>query len=256
MFLWENKLMIPLRAVVAFIRYKMFDNSDYSKLPDSGFISRYQKTEDKRIPFVSHWTALPSADVRAGIENSNRRFFLKPVTLDYFQNMPEDERARREIEKLRDYFDTRLKKSFREAENKTRIPLLADEPGPDVLTLEFALLCAKPAFRIKNIILRSLSWMSTVVGLVLETLLWRQDDMGYAAMGIRVFYEGELVGEIADFEYGLESVTGLMLFDIKSARAYAYQQASIDRWSESLATLCSTTPDVPVKRTLFTWKPY
>lgn len=256
MFQWGNRLMVPLRAAAMFIKRRMFDTSDYSKLPDTGFISCYRKTEDKGIPFVSHWGELPKAEVKESGEVVGRRYFLKPVTLDYFQDMPEDEEARLEVEQLRDYFENSLKEAFREMEQKTATTLLAEEPAPDVLTLEIALLCAHPAARIKNIILRAFSWLSTYLGPLTEIILCRPKDMGWAAMGVRFSEAGKTVCEIADFEYGLESVTGLMFFDMKSAQAYAYQRASIARWSKSLAAICSTKVKVPARRTIFTWKPY
>lgn len=250
-------LMLLLKAVGNVIGCKIFSMADFSRLPDTGFICMYHPNDDARIPFVSYWDVMSTEEVDAGLADGTRAVYLKPVSLEYFRQLPTAPPARRQLEALCDYFDQSMTAAFRAAEQATHTSVLAAAPVRGVLTLEFALLDAKPARRFKNIMLRSARWSIPVLGMLVGLALTRKADLGYVAMGVRIVDdEGNLVGEIADFEYGLESVVGKLFFDSKSAGVFAYQRATIDRWAHSLARLCTTPCSVNIKRTSVTWLPF
>ena len=119
--------------------------------------------------------------------------------------------------------------------------------------MEIALLSASPT-RIMN------NAAATAAGVVVRGgsfLVSRAKDKGTLSMGIR-FYDpsGKLVAETADFEYGMQSIPGMILVDSKDFRPYVYHQRIIDEWVKEISTIFITVHEHRIKRPWYSLNPF
>lgn len=230
--------------------------TDYEKLPKTGFISRYEKNTDERVPFVSYWDKISVGDWDSYV-NRPRVIYLAPVTLEYFDNPPTDAEELERLEDLRDYFDTRLNEELAKRAEKDPKLIFTRTPIPGVVKVEVAILSARSVNRKMlaledgaNFLINGASWL-------IRKCTGAEDETGHIAMGARLFdADGTLLCEVADFEYGTPSLTGDLLLDTKDFRPYAYQRQTIDHWADEFATLATTPYEKKVHRPTFTLNPF
>lgn len=228
--------------------------SDFSKIPDSGFITHLQRNDHKRMPFDSYWDISDNAqwDRRvAGLKS--QEVYIAPVTLRYFVGMPAEAEQQAEIRKLRDYFDERLAAELAKLDAANPHFHLVPSPTPNSYRVEIALLSAQQENKLDNL-------MSDLTGMLVSgagLLTSRKADRGYISMGAKYYSpEGKLVAEVADFEYGQSSLTGMLLVDTKDFRTFAYQRQTIDQWVHELAKLLITPHEQKVSKPRFTLNPF
>lgn len=229
--------------------------SHYAKIPRNGFITHFRKSDHKRAPFDSYWDISDNKDWDERVSsqgNKSQAIYIAPVTLDYFQNMPQDAKHRAQIEALRNYFNSRLTKVMQELDAKDPAFHLLDHPTPDAYRVEIAILSAKPGSALKNF-LNDASDLIIPGGSIATKWL---ADKGYISMGARYYApNGKLVAEVGDFEYGQTSLIGMALVDLKDFISYAYQRQTIDQWVDEFAQLFTTAHEQKVRKPWFTLLP-
>lgn len=230
--------------------------TDFDRIPRTDFIHNYEEPEEDRFDFCSFWDITTDEGWDDRVEHS-QKLYLAGVTLDYFQNMPADPRERAKIEELRTYFEQRLRRKFTELAAQDNTFELVDKPGPGVYTTEYALLCAAPARIVKNAAMQVPGYVVKCGGIAAHLLFGSKEDTGYIAFAARLKDDkGVVIAEAADFEYGTESLTGMVLVDTKNFRPYAYQRQSIDHWVDEFGKLFTTRHEVKVKRPQFFLNPF
>ncbi len=170
-----------------------------------------------------------------------------------FSQIPRAQRAESEVIKLRDYFQQKLTAELKRQDASANTFHLVNKPTADSYTVEIALLSASPT-RIMN------NAAAAAAGVVIRGgsfLVSRAKDKGTLSMGIR-FYDpsGKLVAETADFEYGKESIPGMILVDSKDFRPYVYHQRIIDEWVKEISTIFITVHEHRIKRPWFSFNPF
>lgn len=230
--------------------------TDYGRLPKTGFISRYEKNTDERIPFVSYWDKISVEDWDSYV-NRPRVIYLAPVTLEYFDNPPTDPEEMQRLEELRDYFDTRLNEELTKRAEKDSKLNFTRTPLPGVVKVEVAILSARSVNRKMLALEDGANFLINGAGWLIRKCTGAEDETGHIAMGARLFdADGTLLCEVADFEYGTPSLTGELLLDTKDFRPYAYQRRTIDHWADEFATLAATPYEKKVHRPTFTLNPF
>ena len=229
--------------------------SDFKRIPRNGFLTHYEKSDHKRMPFDSYWDVSDNQDWDervTGKSNKSQAIYVAPVTLQYFENMPADARELAEIQKLKEYFDARLNATLTKLDAENANFHLVKTPTPDAYKVEIAILSAKHENKMDNI-------ASVAAGLIVKgggLLVGSSEDKGYISMGARYYApNGKLVAEVGDFEYGQRSLTGMVLVDSKDFRTFAYQRQTIDQWVEEFAKLFTTRHEEKVKKPWFTLNP-
>lgn len=233
-------------------------HADFDRIPRTDYIQHYQKCDNPHIPFVSYWSAMSNDEWDRMVEEKGRlQIYMPPVSLNWFEGMPRSARGQRHIEELREYFDSSIRNLIRELDAKNESFTLVDTPGPGVYTLDFAILCARPAKVLKNAELMAVEYLLSYEGIIADLLLSKKDDMGYIAMGSR-FYDdkGNLLAEMADFEYGVEALPGYVVLDTKELRPYAYQHQTIDHWVKEFTEIYTTEHTTPIKRPTIYFSPF
>lgn len=231
-------------------------STDYSRLPRTGFISRYQKNADERVPFVSYWDNF-SVEYWDAYVGQRRVIYLAPVTMQFMDKMPSDPKAYEHLQELRDYFDSRLDEAFARKMKEDPNLQIVRKPMPGIPRIEVAILSAQPV-NLKENVIEDLADLVMYGGGLLVSLLYNdKDDKGHIAMGARFFdANGRLRGEVADFEYGLVAMESLLIIDVKDFRPYAYQRQTIDHWADEFATLITTPYAKKVHRPRFSLNPF
>lgn len=230
--------------------------TDYNRIPRTDFIQHYQKVDDPRCPFVSGWDCQTSEEWDRAIAGK-RTLYVKPVTLTYFHGKVQTEDDARHIEALRDYFDrclhTELEKAAKNDPNLT----VAYTPTAGAWTMEVAILSARSVNVAKNAVVTGLG-QAVGAGKVWDMLLNKEEESkGYVSMGCRLTNpSGKITTEVADFEYGMGSLTGVLLVDTKDFRPYAYQRATVAAWAEHFAKLVTTPAETGVSRRQFSLNPF
>lgn len=248
-------LTLALPALLALL-FSSCVTTDYGRLPQTGFISHYEKNTDDRVPFVSYWDKISVQDWDNYV-NRPRVIYLAPVTLEYFDNPPTDPAETERLEDLRDYFDSRLEAELTKRAEKDPKLMFVRTPLPGAVRVEVAILSARPVNRAMLAAEDSANFLINGAGWFIRKCTGADDETGHIAMGARLFdADGTLLCEVADFEYGTPSVTGELLFDTKDFRPYAYQRQTIDHWADEFATLAATPYEKKVHRPTFTLNPF
>lgn len=229
--------------------------SHFNKLPHTGFITHYQQTDHKRMPFDSYWDISDNKDWDeriAGQNNKSQAIYLAPVTLDFFQDMPTDPQKRQQIFALRDYFNKRLLTVMQDLDAKNPNFHLVSAPDSHAYRVEIAILSAKHGSALRNIACDAAGFIVRGSGIIAGEFT----DKGYISMGARYYApSGKLVAEVADFEYGQTSLIGMALVDLKDFIDFAYQRRTIDQWVDEFATLFTTPHEHSVHAPWFTLNP-
>lgn len=253
---WYRLFSCGLSALFAATLLVSCSTSDYSRIPKSPFLAHYQPCTVERVPFCSYWDNLTDEEWNKGIQRT-RKVYLKPVTLEHLQRDGRTMENAEEMEQLRQYFDTRLREEYAKAAKANPGLIVVQHPDPQAAVLEVAILSAHPVRVDKN---------ATILignkllggGMVWKWLFSNRDEqLGHISMGARLLSpNGKLLAEMADFEYGMESLTGLVALDTKNFRPFAYQRRTIDTWAEQLAELTVTSTVQNVEDPLFSLNPF
>lgn len=230
--------------------------SDFSKIPRNGYISHLQKAGHERMPFDSYWDISDNADWDdrvSGKKQKTQELYIAPVSLQYFSNMPADPAEQADIQELKEYFDARLQAVLTKLDAQYPHFRLVNAPTRNAYRIEIAILSAKPENKLSNLLSDLASMVVSGAGLITS----RKADKGYISMGAKYYSPaGKLVAEVADFEYGQTSLTGLVLVDTKDFRTFAYQRQTIDQWVEEFAKLFVSPHEQKVGKPWFTLNPF
>ncbi len=249
-------LLFCLLTLLAPVSLSSCSQQTYNNIPRNGYITHFSPSDHKRMPFDSYWDISDNKDwderVR-GEHGKSQPIYIKPITLAHFQNMPSDPAERRALEELRDYFERKLRARMAELDAQKGSFHLMKSPGKNTYEVEIAILSAQPTRLLNNLV-------SDAAGFVVQgggLLLSRARDKGSISMGARFYApNGKLVAEIADFEYGQESLIGMVLVDTKDFRHYAYQRQTIDQWVEEFTKIFSTIHEEKIRKPWFTLNPF
>ncbi len=227
----------------------------YELIPRTGFITHYQKSDHARMPFESYWDISDNKDWNKRVEGTHGKsqsIYFKPVTLSYFADMPEKADERKAVQGLRDYFQQKLTGEMQKLDAEHNTFHLTTAPGPQTYTVEVALLAAHPTKVANNI-------AATAAGALVKGggfLFSDKDSTGSVSMGARFYApNGKLVAEIADYEYGQKSVTGMILVDAKDFEKYGYQRQTIDQWIDEFKQIFTTIHEHKIRKPWFTLNP-
>ena len=228
----------------------------FQHIPRNGFITHFEESDGTRMPFASYWDISDNTDWNERVEGRNNKsqpVFIKPITLKYFEANPSLNANSPEVLRLRDYFQDTLMAELKRQDVSANTFHLVDAPTADSYTVEIALLSATPT-RIANNVAASAAGVAVTGG---SFLVSRAKDKGTMSMGIR-FYDpkGKLVAETADFEYGLQSIPGMVLVDTKDFRPYAYHRRIIDEWVQEISTIFTTVHEHKIKRPWYSLNPF
>lgn len=255
----KQKSLLPLFSLLLSCCLLMLCScsySDFKRIPETGYLQHKKENTHSHMPFVSYWDNLNTAewDKRTRpVARRSHKIHLKPMTLQYFDKWPKDKDDQLEIEELRGYFDATLRRRLSLYTHSYPALQIVDKPGRGVWTLDFALLAAKPARVLKNMVMEVPGFLVTGGSAAAKIVFGRKEDSGYISFGMRVFDDkGKLVAEIADFQYGM-SVVG---FDSKSFRSYAFQRRSIERWVEGICRLLVSASDRKIYKQMFSVNPF
>lgn len=257
-----NKRSLLLFAVLAAMVSVLFSScasTDFNRIPRTSFIQHYEKVDDPRSPFICAWDCQTDAEWDASV-NGTRKLYISPVTLQYFQGATKTPAEVKHVEELRTYFDTRLREEMAKAAKKHPGLVIVNTPAPGAWKLEVALLSAKSVAVGKNALVTGAAQAVGIggSGLIFDRMVnSREDSKGSVSMAARVTNgNGKRVTEVADFEYGMGSLTGMVLVDTKDFRPYAYQRQTIDHWAKEFAELFITTAATSVSRPYFSLNPF
>lgn len=257
--LYNGAMLRVLRSALLSAPLLLFAScasTDYGRLPETGFISHYRKNVDDRIPFVSYWDKMTAQDWDVYVSQP-RVIYLAPVTLEYMDRNATDATEMEHLLDLRDYFDAQLDAAVRRKADADPNLTVVRTPVPGAARVEVAILSVQPVDRKMLLAEDSANLLVNGVGLLIRKCWGSEDDMGHIAMGARFFNSaGELEAEVADFEYGMTSVSGALAFDTKDFRPFAYQKQTIDHWAEEFATLATTPYEKKVHRPRFSFSPF
>ena len=231
--------------------------TDFDRIPRSGFITHFEETDHARMPFDSYWDISDNEDWDErvlGKKNKSNPIYVAPVTLKYFAGMPTNPRARAEIEGLASYFNARLRKVLGKLDASDNNFHLVHEPQPDAYTVQIAILSAKPARTVENLAGDAAGVFVRGGGLITAA---DREAKGSISMGARYYAPGgELVAEVADFQYGQTSLVGMVILDFKDFSRFGYQRRTIDEWVDAFAKLFTTIHATQVKKKLFSLNPF
>lgn len=225
-------------------------------IPRNGFITHFEESDGSRMPFASYWDISDNEDWNErvqGLKNKSQPVYVKPISLQYFSAGDTLHANSPEVIKLRNYFQNTLMAELMRQDASANNFHLVNAPTPDSYTVEIALLSASPTRIINNA-------AASAAGVVVRGgsfLVSRAKDKGTLSMGIR-FYDpsGQLVAETADFEYGLQSIPGMILVDTKDFRPYEYHKRIIDEWVKEISTIFTTVHEHRIKRPWYSLNPF
>lgn len=160
--------------------------TDYGRLPKTGFISRYEKNTDERVPFVSYWDKISVKDWDSYV-NRPRTIYLAPVTLEYFDNPPSDAEELERLEELRDYFDTRLNEELAKRAEKDPKLIFSRAPIPGAVKVEVAILSARSVNRKMMALEDGANFLVNGASWLIRKCTGAEDETGHIAMGARLF---------------------------------------------------------------------
>lgn len=257
--LFMNKrcyLFVLVMSAMVSLLFSSCASTDFNRIPRTSFIQHYEEINHPRSPFISAWDCQTDAEWNASV-NNKRHLYISPVTLQHFQTASQTAADRKQIEELRAYFDTRLREEMAKAVKKHPNLILVDKPTAGAWQLDVALLSARPVSVAKNALVTGAA-QAVGGGFIWDRVLsTKEESKGYVSMAARVTNgQGKRVTEVADFEYGMGSLTGMVLADTKDFRPFAYQRRSIDHWAEEFAELFTTTASTSVSRPYFSINPF
>lgn len=254
----KHQFSVLLLAVTVAVTglFSSCSSTDYNRIPRTDFIQHYQKVDHERCPFVSGWDCQTNEEWNRAIAGK-RTLYVKPVTLSYFHGKVQTADDARSIEALRAYFDQCLRTEMDKAAKKDPNLKVVYKPTPGAWTLEVAILSARSVNVAKNAVVTGLG-QAVGAGMVWDMLINKEEESkGYISMGGRLTNpSGKRTTEVADFEYGMGSLTGALLVDTKDFRPYAYQRDSVKAWAEQFAKLVTTPAETGVSRRQFTLNPF
>lgn len=247
-------LLISLLMVTGLISCQQ--NAPFHQIPRNGFITHFEESDGKRMPFASYWDVSDNADWNERVQGQNNKsqaVYIKPITLQYFKPGPTLNANSPEVIRLRDYFQDTLMAELKRQDASTNSFHLVTAPTPESYTVEIALLSATPTRILNNVASSAAGFVVRGSGL----LVGQSADKGSLSMGIR-FYDpkGKLVAETADFEYGKRSLPGMVLADSKDFRPYAYHRRIIDEWVKEISTVFTTVHEHSIKRPWYSLNPF
>ncbi len=246
----------PCLALLAALLFASCTQSNFDRIPRNGYITHFQPSDGSRMAFDSYWDISDNKDWDErvkGEKNKSQAIYIRPITLAYFDDMPDSPYQRRQIEALKDYFEETLFKALRSLDGQDNSFHLVSQPGANAYTVDIALLSAEPTQVGKNVLSAAAGYFVKGSGLLLS----QKQDEGSISMGAR-FYSphGRLVAEVADFEYGQKSVVGMALLDAKEFQQYAYHRQSIDQWVKQFVQIFTTVHEQKIRKPWFTLKPW
>lgn len=237
-------------------------SSDYSRIPDNGYLAHLQKNQyPDTVPMDSYWDAVDDQEWNERVKGANgksQKVLLRPVRIDYFSPALTNDEDRAAVKELGEYLETSLSNELRRLSERDDNTLqLVDKPGPDVYELEVALLTAQGANRGKNAIMQVPGFFISLGSFITGRIFGEKEDTGYVSIGGKVYDgNGRQIAEIADFQYGMRSLVGRVAVDTKDFRVFAYQRETIDVWSEQIGKLMTYRREDAVKRRRFSLNPF
>ena len=206
---------------------------NFDNIPRNGYITHFEKNPANPPALASLWqakgTSVPSSD--------SRPVYIKPVSLEHYQESAGAPRNSRSLAALRQYFDARLRARLAALDATDDGFHLVNAPGTGVYTVEVAILSSQPT-KVKNNILSTAA--DRVVGSLAGSLMRDDEDTGSIAMGAQFRDpQGRLLAEAADFEAGEREESPEILSGIRLAdfQRYGYQRQAINGWTEQIARL-------------------
>lgn len=250
-----SRLFSLLCSALAALLLAACAQSNFKRIPRTGFISHYVESDHKRVPFDSYWDISDNVDWDervTGRKHKSLAVYIAPVRLDYFKNMPKDPAEQEQIHKLKEYFDTRLREKLSDLDALNASFHLTPHPSHDAYRIEIAILSAKPENKMAN-------FLSDIAGFIMRgggLLTSRKAYKGYISMGARYYAPGgKLVAEVGDFEYGQTSLPGMAIIDLKDFITFGYQRQTIDQWVDEFAKLFTTIHEKRVSKPWFSLNP-
>lgn len=229
----KTPLLLSAVALLSAVGLPSCSSPNFDNIPRNGYITHFQKNTGRAPAFASFWQAEGTPVTGA----TSRPVYIKPVSLEHYQESAGAARNSRSLANLRQYFDTRLRTRLAALDAGDSGFHLVSAPGPGVYTVEVAILSSQPT-RVKNNLLSTAA--GRAIGSLAGSLMREEEDSGSISMGVRFCDpEGRLLAEAADFEQGDRGETPELLPGVKLAdfQLYGYQRRAIDNWTEQIARL-------------------
>lgn len=249
--------LIPL-LVSAFILAGCSSDRDFKSLPNTGFITKYQMSDKKRMSFDSYWDISDNEDWNERVEGKNNKsqeIYISPVTTKFLAHYPKDREKSEDVEEIREYFDRKLKAKLSILDKADNTFHLVDKPTANSYRIEIAILSITPT----NIKANTLGTAAgSVAGLFVKgggMISGGLTPKGSIAMGAKFYApNGKLVGEVADFEKDESAI--IMPIDTKDFQHYAHHKRHIDVWVNQFAEIFTTKHEHKVSRPWFSLNPF
>lgn len=233
----KTHLLLFAAALMSAVGLLSCSSPNFDNIPRNGYITHFQKNTSHSPAFASLWQAEGAPVPQA----ASCPVYIKPVSLEHYQESAGAPRNSRLLAGLRQYFDTRLRSRLATLDASDNGFHLVNAPGPGVYTVEVAILSSQPT-RVKNNLLSTAA--DRAIGRLAGSLMREEEDAGSIAMGAQFCDpEGKLLAEVADFEQGNRDESPELLSGLKLAdfQLYGYQRRAIDSWTEQISLLFSST---------------
>lgn len=244
--------LIPLLLLVV-LPMGCSGTKDFDALPQTGFITKYEPSDKKRMSFDSYWDISDNKDWNERVEGTqgkSQEIYISPVTTKYLANYPKEKDKAEDVEEIKTYFNNKLREKLSALDKKDNSFHLVEKITPNSYRVDIALLSITPT----NIKANS---AGAVVGTIVPgsgAILSNTSEKGSISMGAKFYApNGKLVGEVADFE---KDESALVLMDTKDFQYYAHHKRHIDIWCDQFCEIFTTKHEHQVKRPWFSLNPF
>lgn len=229
---------------------------DFDSLPQTGFITKYEPSDKKRMSFDSYWDISDNKDWNERVEGSHgksQEIYITPVTTKYLENYPKEKDKAEDVEEINTYFNNKLKEKLSALDKMDNSFHLVNKPTSNSYRVDIALLSITPT----NVKMNS---SGAIAGAIIPgsgTILSSGSKKGSISMGAKFYApNGKLVGEVADFETDESSILSVVLVDTKDFQYYAHHKRHIDIWCDQLCEVFTTKHEHAIKRPWFSLNPF
>lgn len=229
---------------------------DFDSLPQTGFVTKYEPSDKKRMSFDSYWDISDNKDWNERVEGAHgksQEIYITPVSTKYLANYPKEKDKAADVEEIKDYFNHKLKEKLSALDKKENSFHLVNKPTPNSYRVEIALLSITPT----NVKVNS---AGAVTGAIIPgsgTILSSNSEKGSISMGAKFYApNGKLVAEVADFEKDESSILSVVLVDMKDFQYYAHHKRHIDVWCDQFCEIFTTKHEHAIKRPWFSLNPF
>lgn len=228
--------------------------NDFERIPRTGFIQHYQKSDKSRMSFDSYWDISDNNDWNervAGANGKSQPIYIIPVTTQFLQNYPSDPSKAEDVEEIREYFDKQLHQKLTELDRQDNTFHLVSRPTPNAYRVQIAILSLTPTNITANTAGLVAGHYVKGSGLLSSTI-----PGGSISMGAKFYAPGnKLVAEVADFEKDESSVVSYILADAKDFQYYAHHRRHIRIWCDQFCKVFTTPHEYKIKRPWFSLNP-